>query len=117
MEPKNQEHKHHTILPAKTAILIGGCLLFLTVVTVWIAHIDLGHLNFVIAMAVATLKAFLVAFFFMGLKYDHAENAMIFVTSFVFLAIFMILTSTDLFFRGDVSVKGPLVAAASGPSK
>src|SRR4051812_41691807 len=102
-------HKHeHPILSTKTAILTGSTLLFLTAVTVWVAHIDLGHLNFVIAMAVATLKAFLVVYFFMGMRYEPAENAMIFATSFIFLAVFMVLTSTDLFFRGDVYLKGPL---------
>src|SRR4051812_29968473 len=102
-------HKHdHPILTTKTALLAGGSLLFLTAVTVWVAHIDLGHLNFLIAMAVATLKAFIVVYFFMGMRYEPAENAMIFGTSFVFLAVFMVLASTDLFFRGDVYVKGPL---------
>lgn len=110
-EPKNDKHHHH-ILPTRVAVTIGATLLFMTIVTVWIAHIDLGHLNFVIAMAVATFKALLVVLFFMGIKYDRPENGMIFATSFVFLAIFMILASTDLFFRGDVYVKGPLVAAA-----
>jgi len=116
MGPKNQKH-HHFILPTKTAVLIGSTLLVLTAVTVWVAHIDLGHFNFAIAMAVATFKALLVALFFMGLKYDRAENAMIFVTSFVFLAIFIILTSTDIFFRGDVYTKGPLVMASNTQSK
>lgn len=116
MGTKNQKHHHH-IMPTGTALLIGGTLLFLTVVTVWIAHVDLGPLNFVIAMAVATVKALLVALFFMNLYYDHKENGMIFATSLLFLAIFMILTGTDLFFRGDVYVKGPLMAAPSGGSK
>jgi caa(3)-type oxidase subunit IV len=117
MEPNHQEHHHHQILSVRTALLCGSSLLVLTMVTVAVAHIDLGHWNFFIAMAVATLKAFLVAFFFMGLKYDRPENAVIFLTSFIFLGIFMILTSTDLFFRGDVMVKGPLVMASSAKSK
>jgi caa(3)-type oxidase subunit IV len=119
MGSKNQKH-HHPILPTKVAISIGATLLFLTMVTVWVAHIDLGYMNFTIAMAIATLKALLVALFFMGLKYDHSENAMIFVTSFLFLAIFMVLTSTDLFFRGDVYPKKgqPFFIATQGaPSK
>jgi mono/diheme cytochrome c family protein len=74
-------------------------------------------LNFVVAMAVATLKAALVALFFMNLLYDRKENSVIFFTSFLFLAIFIVLCATDLFFRGDVYVKGPLMAATSGASK
>lgn len=111
-----QKHHHH-ILPTKTALTIGGLLLFLTVVTVWIAGVDLGKLNFVIAMAVATCKALLVALFFMNLIYDKRENGVIFATSFLFLAIFIVLTGTDMFFRGDVYVKGPLMAESKSTSK
>ena len=116
MESKSQKHHHH-ILPTKTALMVAGALLFLTAVTVWIAHIDLGRLNFFIAMAVASVKALLVALVFMNLMYDRRENAMIFVTSFVFLAIFFILTSTDLFFRQVINVKGPIASAAHTQSK
>jgi len=105
---------HHHILPFKMVAIIGACLMTLTVITVWVAGIDLGRMNFVVAMAVATTKALLVALFFMNLRYDRAENGVIFGTSFVFLAIFILLTSTDLFFRGDVYVKpGDLTAHAA----
>jgi caa(3)-type oxidase subunit IV len=105
----NKQHQHHHhIIPNKVVFLTGGALLCLTAVTVWVAHIDLGRLNFVIAMAVATAKALMVALIFMNLWYDKKENGIIFATSFLFLAIFMVLTSTDVFFRGDVYVKGPL---------
>jgi len=111
MEPHTEKHHHH-ILPTKVALGIGGTLLFLTFVTVWIAGFDLGPLNFTVAMIVATIKALLVALFFMNLYYDRKENAVIFAASFLFLIIFIVLTATDLFFRGDVYVKGPLMAAA-----
>ncbi len=113
---KNKHHHHH-ILPTQTALMIGGALLFLTFVTVWIAGVDLGRLNFVVAMAVATTKASLVALFFMNLYYDRKENSVIFATSFVFLAIFFVLTSMDLFFRGKVVVDPNLMAAPQAASK
>jgi cytochrome c oxidase subunit 4 len=97
-------------LPNKVLLGIGGSLLILTIVTVAVAHVDLGRFNFLIAMAIATLKGSLVALFFMNLWYDDKANGVIFATSFLFLAIFIVLTSTDLFFRGDVYVKGPLTA-------
>lgn len=120
MENKNQPHiekHHHHILPDSVSLGIGGALLVLTIITVAVAHVDLGRLNFVVAMLVASFKASLVALFFMNLKYDRKENGVIFVTSFLFLAIFVVLTSTDLFFRGDVAVKGPIAIAATGGSK
>lgn len=84
---------------------IFGALISLTIITVAVAQIDLGFLNFAVAMLVASVKASLVCMFFMGLKYDHKENTVIFSTSFIFMAIFMILTFGDLLTRGDVYVK------------
>ncbi len=104
-------HHEHFILPEKMAVAVGVALLVLTAFTVWIAGVDLGRLNFTVALLVAVVKASLVGLVFMGLKYDRKENGLIFLTSFLFLAIFIVLTATDLLFRGDVYVKGPLVAA------
>ncbi|MBI3535876.1 MAG: c-type cytochrome [Deltaproteobacteria bacterium] len=110
----NKEHvsdRHydkHYILSTKNACLVGVSLLILTAITVLVAGINLGRLNFIIAFLIATIKGTLVALFFMNLKHDRKENAVIFLTSFVFLAIFIVLTVSDLFFRGDVYVKGQL---------
>jgi cytochrome c oxidase subunit 4 len=46
-------------------------LLVLTVITVAIAQFDFGNLNLVVAMVVASVKAALVALFFMHLKYEN----------------------------------------------
>ncbi len=101
-------HKHHYILPDKLALMVVSALLILTALTVWTAHMDFGRLNFPLAMLIATTKASMVALIFMNLKNDRRENGIIFMTSFFFLAIFVVLTSSDIFFRGDVYVKGPL---------
>src|SRR4051812_12500711 len=104
----NHEHghskHHHHIMPNSVAVTIGTILLILTGVTVFVAGIDLGKLNFLVAFFVATVKAMLVMLFFMNLLYDRRENGVIFGASFLFLAIFIVLTSTDLFFRGNVYV-------------
>src|SRR4051812_46398683 len=116
----DHDHKgshHHHILPVSTAVAVGVALLILTAITVFVAQIDLGRLNFVVAMFVASVKATLVAAIFMNLKYDRRENTAIFISSFVFLAIFIVLTGTDLFFRGDVYVKGPIVAETKSKIK
>lgn len=115
-QPKVEKHHHH-ILSDRMAVGIGISLLVLTVITVGMAHVDLGKFNFFFAMMVATVKASLVALFFMNLFYDRKENGVIFGTSFLFLVIFIVLTGTDLFFRGDVAVKGPLLAPTQGKSK
>ncbi|MBU6376592.1 MAG: c-type cytochrome [Bdellovibrionales bacterium] len=108
---------HHFILPEKTAVAVGVALLILTVITVAISKVDLGAFNFTVALLVAMVKAALVGLVFMGLKYDRKENGLIFVTSFVFLAIFIVLTATDLLFRpGEVYVKGSVAAPFGAPT-
>ena len=102
--PEKNKHHHH-ILETSTILKVGATLLVMTAITVAVAHLDLGKLNFPVAMLVATFKASLVAMIFMNLKYDAKENAVIFITSFLFLAIFLTFTVTDMFFRGDINVK------------
>ena len=106
----SHNHGHHFILPTRTALTVGGILLFLTIVTVWSAGIDLGRWNVPLAMAIATTKALLVCAYFMNLKHDARENSFIFGTSFLFLAIFVVLTGSDLFFRGNVYKEGKYAA-------
>jgi cytochrome c oxidase subunit 4 len=113
-----KQHHHHHILSLKQCLLTGAALLALTVITVVVAGVDLGKFNFLVAMLIATTKASLVALIFMNLLYDKKENLVIFMTSFLFLAIFLSLTATDLFFRGDVYVKkGGLISAVQAKSK
>ncbi len=110
MSNHDGQHKHHILSPA-LGLKVWLCLIALTVVTVAISRVDFGILNFPIAMAVASVKALLVVAFFMGLKYDSNENRVIFGGGLIFVAIFIILTSADLFFRPAGSVvTGPILA-------
>ena len=94
------EQGHH-VFSVKGCIVIFCGLLVLTVVTVCASYIDLGLLNFPIAMLIATIKASLVLAYFMGLKEDSNENRVIFFSSFIFVAIFIFLTYSDVLFRYD----------------
>ena len=114
----NKEEPGHHILTVKTIVVVGICLFFFTWVTVHVAEYDFGIMNFPVAMLIASIKASLVALFFMALKYDAVENKVIFLTSLVFGAIFLLLTSVDIFFRADdVYVKGPIFKEAKAASK
>jgi cytochrome c oxidase subunit 4 len=59
------------IVPFKTYVTVLSILIFLTIVTVWVSQYDFGTMNMVVAMGVASIKALLVALFFMHLKYEH----------------------------------------------
>lgn len=95
-------HAHeHPITSPKTYALVLVGLLIMTIVTVGAAYIDFGPWNTVVAIAIATVKASLVALFFMQLRYDRF-NSIIFVGGLLFLAIFLIWTLFDLSTRTTV---------------
>lgn len=93
---------HAHISPVIFMIGIFAALIFLTVVTVAVSYVDLGSANTFVAVLVATMKASLVAAFFMHLRYDHPFNAVIFVMSFLFLAILMVFSVEDINSRGVI---------------
>lgn len=72
-----------------------AALLLLTFLTVATAQVNLGPFNVPIAMGIATAKATLVLAFFMHLYWDNKFNLLIFVTSILFLSIFIIITMLD----------------------
>jgi len=84
----------HTASPAIYAKILG-VLLALTIVTVLAAGVDFGAGNVVIALLIASMKASLVALFFMHLRHDKPMSAIIFVTGLVMLALFLIITIID----------------------
>jgi cytochrome c oxidase subunit 4 len=81
---------------------IFGALICLTLLTVKVSYYDFGSANIVIALLVATMKASLVAAFFMHLRYDKLFNTIAFLSAFLFLAIFILLTYDDMGYRGRV---------------
>jgi cytochrome c oxidase subunit 4 len=64
-------------------------LLILTAVTVGAAYINLGSGNIVIALFIATIKAILVALFFMHLRWEKPMDSLIAMAGFIFLGIFI----------------------------
>lgn len=78
-------------------VLLGvfAALMVLTVITVAVSYFDLGPLNLMVALGVATIKATLVALWFMHLRYDSGLNAFIFLVGVVFLGLFLIITMMD----------------------
>ncbi len=98
------DHGHH-ILSAKLLLTVFGALVSLTILTVALGLMEqndvihLGAFSVPVALAIAGVKATLVAMFFMALKYDNRVNVLAFSLSIVFLAIFFIFTFLDTGFR------------------
>lgn len=93
------DHVPH-VLPLKVYIATWLMLLVLTIVTVGASYVDLGAANLAIAIIIATMKAGVVAFIFMHLKWDQKFHTLIFASSLIFLAIFIGFTMFDTANRG-----------------
>ncbi len=101
------EHHEHHIVPLKLLWTVFAALVGLTVLTVLTAQfVDLGPLNFPLAMAIALTKVVLVATFFMALKWDNKVNVLILILGCVFVVVFLSFTLFDTAFRGDIGNVG-----------
>lgn len=80
---------HVHITPPLLLLGVYGALVMLTVLTVGVTLVELGDFNVWVALGIAVLKAGLVAFFFMHLKWDSPFNGIILVVSFFFVAYFI----------------------------
>ncbi len=98
---------------------IFAALICLTIATVRVSYYDFGSANIIIAVVIATMKASLVAAFFMHLRHDKLFNTIAFLAAFVFLAVFILLTYDDLGYRAQVDNayggRTDLVTGAAAP--
>ena len=101
------------ISPKTTYYGIFGALMVLTAVTVSVAFINLGALNFPVALGIAILKATLVILFFMHVKYSSRLTKLICGTAFFFLIILFGLTLSDYMSRGWFVAPGGTAAAGT----
>lgn len=90
-------HAHNPAKDARTYTMVLGALLVFTFITVGASYIHFGSgiINVIIAILIATIKASLVALFFMHLRHDKPMNSIIFLVSAGFLALFLIGTYGD----------------------
>jgi cytochrome c oxidase subunit IV len=83
------------IVPKRVYFTIFFFLLFFTGVTVWVAKIDLGRWNTIVALAVAVTKALLVALWFMHIKYSKRLTQIVVASGLFWLVIMVALTLFD----------------------
>ena len=83
----------HSSSPLTTYVGIWLTLLAGTALTVFAARIDLGPFNAAIALTIATVKALLVALFFMHLKGASEKLLKLVVIATVFFLIILLALS------------------------
>lgn len=79
---------------------VFGALLVLTAITVSVAFLDLGFMNTFVAVTIAVIKATLVLLFFMHVRYSGRLIWVFAGAGFVWLAILVAFTLSDVLTRG-----------------
>ena len=92
-------HDDHGLAHTTPVALLAGILailMLLTIITVAVTAVDLGGQgNLVVAMIIATVKAALVVTYFMHLRWDKKFHLILFLTSVLFLILFLSISLTD----------------------
>ncbi len=74
---------------------VWATLIFATFLTAFVATIDLGEINVVVALVIACIKATLVAWIFMGVRYTPNLTKLFCVAGILFLSILLLVTFSD----------------------
>ncbi|HET6349642.1 MAG TPA: cytochrome C oxidase subunit IV family protein [Candidatus Krumholzibacteria bacterium] len=95
---------HHDAQPHEPAgygtyFMTWFSLVFLTALTVTAAGLHLGSISVAVALLIAAIKASIVLYLFMHLKYEDATFHRLILIMIVAMSIFIGLTFTDTLFR------------------
>jgi cytochrome c oxidase subunit IV len=95
----DHEHGISHVTPVPLMIGVFVSLLALTWITVAVTAIDLGYAgNIILGMFIATIKATLVALYFMHLRWEKPLNVIVATSSLLFALLFVAITLMD---RGE----------------
>lgn len=103
-QPDHETYTGHAAPPHQAPLAmyfaVFAALMVLTVLTVWVSRIDLGHgLNTAVAMAIAILKATVVILWFMHVIHSPRLTWIVVIASFLWLAVLFVLTFSDYMTR------------------
>ena len=95
----NPEHVEHHIVTPLQYCFVFGTLLIGTAITVGAAYIELGVLNPIVALGIASFKAVVVILFFMHVKYQSRLVRLTVASGFLTFAVLIMMTLTDYMSR------------------
>ena len=95
----NPEHADHHVVTPFQYMLVFGTLLIFTGITVGAAFLDLGVLNPVVALGIASFKAVIVILFFMHVKYQSKLIKMTVGAGFFTFIVLITMTLSDYISR------------------
>jgi cytochrome c oxidase subunit 4 len=90
----------HHVPSLKLYFVVFGILLVGTALTVLVAFYDLGPLNNVMMLTIATVKALFVVLYFMHVRWSSRLTWVVVASGFFWLLIMFTFTMTDYLSRG-----------------
>ena len=91
----HDEHGFAHPIPMNLLLGVFVALIFLTILTVLTAGQVPAPFGIYVAMTIATAKAALVMMFFMHMFWDKSFNSLVFLSSVLFVALFIGITLMD----------------------
>ena len=95
----NPEHSEHHIVTPRIYLMVFGTLLLFTALTVVAAYVDLGVLNPIVALGIASFKAVVVILFFMHVKYQSRLVKLTVAAGFFTFLVLITMTLSDYISR------------------
>ena len=83
-------------------------LILFTAVTVWVAFMDLGAINNVVALGIATIKATLVLLYFMHVRHSSTLTKVAIAGGIAFFVILIVFVLADTVTRTVLGTVRPL---------
>ncbi len=93
------EKPEHHIVRYKTFIYVWIALIVLTATTITVAGLHLGRFSTLTALVIASIKASLVLWFFMHLKYEKRVFKVLLLVPIATLTFIIGLTFFDIWYR------------------
>jgi len=93
----------HHVAPVSLYLTIFGALMVGTILTVAVAKFDLGPLNNVLMLTIASAKALLVVLYFMHVRWGTRLTWVVAASGFFWLLILFGLTMSDYMSRGWIA--------------
>ena len=90
------------VLPLRVYFAVFGALMVLTAVTTAVAYADLGSLNVVVALSIASVKGMLVILYFMHVRYSPRVVRIFALSGLLFLLILFAFSLSDYLTRPSV---------------
>ena len=86
---------HAHIPKVGTLVAVWATLVVLTGTTSAVSYVELGEFNIVVALLIALIKASIVAWIFMGVRFSTSLTRLFVVAGLVWLCILLFLTYSD----------------------